>query len=127
MPAETSAPPSLDAGQAVREAVALSASCGVLTAPVSWLHFHQIPLLTIPANLAAAPVVAPMLALALLAAALPPVGALLAQLNGCLAAYLAGCARFFGGLPGAQIRSPAAALALLAAFRATAAIVRSRS
>jgi competence protein ComEC len=100
--------------QRVREAVALSASCGVLTAPVSWLHFRQIPLLTIPANLAAAPVVAPMLALALLAAVLPPAGPVLAQVNGWLAAYLAGCARFFGGLPGAQVRSPAAAAALAA-------------
>ena len=33
-----------------------------------WLHFHAIPLLTVPANAAAAPVVAPMLALALVSA-----------------------------------------------------------
>ena len=36
---------------------------------------------------------------------------LLAWLNGWCAAYLAGCARFFGGLPGAQIRSGRAAAA----------------
>jgi competence protein ComEC len=95
-----------------REPVALSAACGLATAPISWLHFHQIPLLTIPANVAAAPVVAPMLALALLAALLPPLGPMLAQVNGLLAAYLAGCARFFGGLPGAQVRSGAGAAAL---------------
>jgi competence protein ComEC len=95
-----------------REPIALSAACGVATAPISWLHFHQIPLLTIPANVAAAPVVAPMLALALLAALLPPLGPLLAHVNGVLAAYLAGCARFFGGLPGAQVRSGAGAAAL---------------
>jgi len=98
----------------LREATALSASCGVCTAPISWAHFHQIPLLTVPANVAAAPAVAPMLALALLAAVLPPLGPALAQANGVLAAYLAGCARFFGGLPGAQVRSPAAAAALAA-------------
>jgi competence protein ComEC len=98
----------------VREPVALSAACGLATAPISWLHFHQIPLLTIPANVAAAPVVAPMLALALLAALLPALGAALAQVNGLLAAYLAGCARFFGGLPGAQVRSGAGAAALAA-------------
>jgi competence protein ComEC len=92
-----------------REAIALSTVCGVATAPISWLHFHQVALVTVPANVAAAPVVAPMLALALLAALLPPLGPVLAQLNGLLAAYLAGCARLFGGLPGAQIRSPAAA------------------
>jgi competence protein ComEC len=97
-----------------RESIALSAVCGAATAPISWLHFHQIPLLTIPANVAAAPVVAPMLALALLAAILPPLGPALAHANGLLAAYLAGCARFFGGLPGAQVKSPAGAAALAA-------------
>ena len=95
-----------------REPIALSAVCGAATAPISWLHFHQIPLLTIPANVAAAPAVAPMLALALLAALLPPLGPTLAQVNGLLAAYLAGCARSFGGLPGAQVTSGAGAAAL---------------
>jgi competence protein ComEC len=95
------------------ECIAISASCGLATAPISWLHFHAIPLLTVPANAAAAPVVPPMLGAALLAAVVPPAGPQLAQLAGLGAAYLAGCARFFGGLPGAQIRS-AAAVALLA-------------
>jgi len=97
-----------------RETIALSTVCGAATAPISWFHFHQVALVTVPANVAAAPVVAPLLGLALLAAILPPLGPLLAQLNGLLAAYLAGCARFFGGLPGAQVRSPAAAAALAA-------------
>ena len=96
------------------QCIAISAACGLVTAPISWFHFHAIPLITVPANLAAAPVVTPLLALALLAAVLPPAGPLLAQVNGWCAAYLAGCARFFGGLPGAQIRSPAAAAALAA-------------
>jgi competence protein ComEC len=94
------------------QCIAISTACGLATAPVSWLHFHAIPLLTVPANAAAAPVVTPLLALALLAAVLPPAGPLLAQVNGWCAAYLAGCARFFGGLPGAQVRSPAAAAGL---------------
>ncbi|HET8606950.1 MAG TPA: ComEC/Rec2 family competence protein [Gaiellaceae bacterium] len=98
--------------QRAREATALSCACGVCTAPISWAHFHQIPLLTVPANVAAAPVVAPMLALSLVAALLPPLGPALAQANGLLAAYLAACARFFGGLPGAQVRSAAGAAAL---------------
>ncbi|HET7572715.1 MAG TPA: ComEC/Rec2 family competence protein [Gaiellaceae bacterium] len=100
----------------LREPVALSAVCGVATAPISWLQFHQIPLLTVPANAAAAPVVAPLLALALLCAVLnpfvPPLAALLAWANGWCAAYLVACARFFGSVPGAQIRSPLAAAAL---------------
>jgi len=94
------------------QCIAISTACGLATAPISWLHFHAIPLVTVPANAAAAPVVTPLLALALLAAILPPLGPFLAQLNGWCAAYLAGCARFFGGLPGAQVRSPAAAAAL---------------
>jgi competence protein ComEC len=103
------------------QCIAISAACGLVTAPISWFHFHAIPLVTVPANLAAAPVVTPLLALALLAAVLPPAGPLLAQLNGWCAAYLAGCARLFGGLPGAQIRSPAAAAALAAGVACAAA------
>jgi competence protein ComEC len=102
----------------LRGPVALSAACGLGTAPVSWFQFHAIPLLTVPANAAAAPAVVPMLGLALVSALVAPVAhapaALLAGLNGWCAAYLAGCARLFGGLPGAQIRSPDAALLLAA-------------
>ena len=96
----------------LRDVVAISTACSVATAPVSWLHFGAIPLLAVPANAAVAPIVPPMLALALLAAVVPPAGPLLAQLSGLCAAYLAGCARFFGGLPAAQASSPAAAAAL---------------
>ena len=98
--------------------IAVSTACGIATAPVSWLQFHAVPLLTVPANALAAPVVAPLLALALATAALAPVApsaaAALAWLNGWCAAYLAGCARLVGGLPGAQVRSGRAAAALAA-------------
>ena len=111
--------------QWLRGAVAVSGACGLATAPVSWFQFHQIPLVTVPANAAAAPAVAPMLGLALLSAVTTPVArplaVVLAQANGWCAAYLAGCARLFGGLPGAQIRSPAAAAALAAGVLAAAA------
>ena len=109
----------------LRTGVAVSAACGLATAPVSWFQFHQIPLVTVPANAAAAPAVAPMLGLALVSAVLAPVAhplaVALAQANGWCAWYLAGCARFFGGLPGAQIRSPAAAAALAAGVLGAAA------
>jgi competence protein ComEC len=102
----------------LRAPVAISAACGIGTAPVCWFQFHAIPLLTVPANAAAAPVVAPLLGLALVSALAAPVAhgpaVAVAWANGWCAAYLAACARFFGGLPGAQIRSSAAA-ALLAA------------
>jgi competence protein ComEC len=100
----------------LRSAVAISAACGLATAPISWFQFHQIPLVTVPANAAAALAVAPMLGLALACASLapvaPPLAVALAWVNGWLAAYLAACARTFGGLPGAQIHSPTAAAAL---------------
>jgi competence protein ComEC len=109
----------------LRTAVAVSAACGFGTAPVSWFQFHQIPLLTVPANAAAAPAVAPMLGLALVSALVAPVArplaVVLSQVNGWCAAYLAGCARLFGGLPGAQVRSAPVAAALAAGVLAAAA------
>ena len=102
----------------LREAVAVSAACGLATAPVMWVQFHAVSLLTIPANAAAAPAMVPLLALAFAAAAIapfaPPVASAMAWLNGWLAAYIATCARIVGGLPGAQIRSTRAMLVLVA-------------
>ena len=105
--------------RSLREAVSVSAACGLATAPITWFQFHSIPLLAIPANALAAPAMVPLLALAFVAAGLAPVvpaaTSALAWLNGWLAAYLAACARVIGGLPGAQVRSTRAALVLLAA------------
>jgi len=102
----------------LRDVIAISAACGMATAPIAWIHFHAIALLTIPANALAAPAVVPLLGLALAAAALAPVSlsaaGSLAWLNGWCAWYLAGCARLIGGLPGAQIRSTRALIVLLA-------------
>jgi competence protein ComEC len=101
--------------------LAVSTACGLATAPVLWFQFHAIPLLTVPANAAAAPVVAPLLGLAFASALAGPVSptaaAAIAWLNGWCAAYLAACARLVGGLPGAQVRS-GRALALLVALAA---------
>ena len=97
--------------------IAVSAACGVATAPVLWLQFHALPLLTVPANALAAPAVPPLLALAFAAALVGPVSpqaaGVIAWLNGWCAAYLAGCARLVGGLPGAQVRSGRALVELL--------------
>jgi competence protein ComEC len=100
------------------DVVAISTVCGAATAPLLWIQFHAIPLLSVPANALAAPAMAPLLALALLTAGLAPIApsaaAALAWLNGWTAAYLAFCARLVGGLPAAQVRSTPGALALLA-------------
>jgi competence protein ComEC len=105
-------------GRSLRVVVAISAACGLATAPIAWLQFHSVQLLTVPANALAAPVVAPLLGLALSAAAVAPfssaAAAALAWLNGWCAAYLVAVARVVGGLPIAQIRSTRVLLVLLA-------------
>lgn len=105
-------------GRSLRLVVAISAACGLATAPIGWLQFHSVQLLTVPANALAAPVVAPLLGLALGAAAIAPfsssAAAALAWLNGWCAAYLVAVAQLVGGLPIAQIRSTRALLLLLA-------------
>jgi competence protein ComEC len=99
------------------DVIALSTACGLATAPISWLQFHAVPLLTVPANALAAPAVVPLLGLAFATAGLalvaPAAAALAAQLNGWCAAYLAACARLIAAIPGAQIRSGRAALTVL--------------
>lgn len=105
-------------GDKLRLVVSVSAACGLATAPIAWFQFHSLQLLTVPANALAAPVVAPLLGLALGAAALAPfsggAAALLAWLNGWCAAYLVFIARLIGGLPFAQIRSTRSLLLTLA-------------
>jgi competence protein ComEC len=101
----------------LRDAIGISTACGLATAPILWLQFHAIPLLAVPANAAAAPAVVPLLGLAMSAAVVHPlapgVSGVLAQVDGLCAAYLAACAKVFGRLPLAQIRSGWAAAALL--------------
>jgi competence protein ComEC len=104
-------------GKPLRLVVAVSAACGLATAPISWLQFHSIQVLTIPANALAAPVVVPLLGLALAGAAIAPLSlnaaAALAWLNGWCAAYLVAVARLVGGLPFAQVTSTRSLLVLL--------------
>jgi competence protein ComEC len=99
-------------------AIAVSAACGLLTAPILWLQFHAVPLMTVPANALAEAAVAPLLYLAFAAGLtgllFPPAATAIGWLNGWCAAYLAGCARLFGSLPGAQVRSGRALAVLLA-------------
>lgn len=96
--------------------IGVSTACGLATAPVTWFQFHQISLVTVPANVVAVPVVVEVLGLALLTAVVAPlapsVAAAMAQLNGWGAWLVAGCARAFASVPGAEITSPRAAALL---------------
>ena len=109
------------------EAVAVSAACGLATAPVMWFEFHAVPLLTVPANALAAPAMVPLLGLALAGAVVAPIApaatAALAWINGWLAVYIATCARVIGGLPGAQIHSGRALLDVVAGALLVSALV----
>ncbi len=101
----------------LREVVAISSACGLATAPILWLQFGAVPLLSVPANALAAPAVVPLLGLSFATAALVPVSpgaaSCLAWLDGWCAAYLAACARLVGGLPFASVSSGPAALAVV--------------
>jgi competence protein ComEC len=96
--------------------IGVSTACGLATAPVTWFQFHQISLVTIPANVVVVPVVVEVLGLALLTALVAPiapsVAAAMAQLNGWGAWFVAESARGFAAVPGAQITSPRAATVL---------------
>ena len=97
--------------------IAVSTACGVATAPILWLQFHAVPLLTVPANALAAPAVPPLLALAFAAALVGP-GVAPGGRRDRVAERLVrrvprACARLVGGLPGAQVRSGRALVELL--------------
>jgi competence protein ComEC len=116
--------------QRLAEVISLSAACGLVTAPVLWLHFGVVPLYSVPANALAAPVVAPLLGLTLAAAALQPglpeAAAALVWVAAWLAGYLAFCARLVGSLPYAQVSSLAALGTLALVVLCVAIFVRMR-
>ena len=96
--------------------IGVSTACGLATAPVTWFQFHQISLVTVPANVVAVPVVVEVLGLALLTAVVAPVApsvaVAMAQVNGYGALIVADCARAFASIPGAQVTAPRAAAVL---------------
>jgi competence protein ComEC len=96
-------------------AVAISLACSIATGPLLWLQFGRVPVLGVVANALAEIAVAPLLALAFLAAVVDPVApslaAALAELNGWLAAYIAACARVVGSVSFAQLTGRTAAAA----------------
>jgi competence protein ComEC len=95
--------------------VAVSAACGLATAPILLLQFGSVPAYSVVSNAMAAPVVAPLLELGLLSAALhpvvPDVAALLSWVDGWLAAYLVLCARTMAALPFARLTTSSLLLA----------------
>jgi competence protein ComEC len=95
--------------------VAISGACGLATAPILLIQFGSVPLYSIPSNALVAAAVPISFGLGLLTALLeqllPPAALGAAWVNGWLAAYISGCARLIGGLPGAEVSSKAAVAA----------------
>ncbi|MHB8793320.1 MAG: DNA internalization-related competence protein ComEC/Rec2 [Thermoleophilia bacterium] len=90
---------------ALREAIAITTAASLVTAPIMMYHFNQISLVTVPANVAAAPVAGPVMLLGTLSILLSPVSTLAAwSLNGISAVctgYLIEVAHFFAAMPDA--------------------------
>jgi competence protein ComEC len=95
-----------------------------VTAPILWLQFGAVPLLSVPANALADPAVIPLLGLGGAAAILSPLApgaaAAAAWLNGWCAAYLAGCARLVAAVPFAQAHGAAAGIVAVGGLAGTA-------
>ena len=87
----------------------VSAACGIVTAPILWVQFGYLPLLSIVANALAEPAMPILLGLAFATAGLdtfsPSAASVVAWLDGWVAAYIAGCARAIGSLPFAEVQS----------------------
>jgi competence protein ComEC len=100
----------------LRGVLAVSAACGLATAPVVLFHFGSVPAYAVLSNAFAAPAVGPLLGIALVTAAVEPVSASaaasLAWVNGWLAAYVAACARVVASLPYAELPTVTAAVIL---------------
>jgi competence protein ComEC len=88
------------------EATALTGAATLGTAPLIAAHFGQASLVSLPANVLAAPAVAPAMWLAMLAVAVGQLGSALAApfvaLAGFPVAYVMWVAHVASGLPGAQ-------------------------
>jgi competence protein ComEC len=95
--------------EAVADAFAMSLAATLGTAPLMAFHFEQLSLVSLPANLLAAPAIAPIMWLGMLAAALGQVAAPLAlplnALNAYLLAYVSAIAHQAARLPHAQVHA----------------------
>jgi competence protein ComEC len=92
------------------DVLVVACACGLVTAPIVWLHFGAVAVWTVPANVAAEPAMPPLISLSLAAAAIEPVlpGAAtsLAWLAGWCAWWIALVARVVADWPSAQVGSP---------------------
>ena len=104
----------------LRAAIAISAACTLVTAPILWLEFGRVPLYGVIANAVVEPAVPVLLALSFAGAAIAPfapsAAVVLAWANGWVAVYIETCARAVSALPAAQVSGRAAAVAAASAI-----------
>jgi competence protein ComEC len=116
---------------ALADAVAVTVAATIATAPIIALRFDQASLVGLPANVLAAPAVAPIMWLGMTAAAVGQVlgapASPLVALTGPLLGYLAGIARAAAAVPGAQLPMPAAVVTILCALAAVLATAPRRA
>lgn len=118
----------------VAAGTALTVAATIATAPLMSLHFGRVSLVSLVANVAALPAIAPVMWIGMLASAAAQVSLLPAELlnalNGFTLTYVATVARWTAGLPGAvwnvRIASPAAIAGAYAAIGAAATVALSR-
>lgn len=103
--------------RAVAEAVAVTSAATLATAPLMAAWFGQLSLVGLPANVLAAPAVAPVMWLGMSAAAAgqvaPALAAPILAAAGLPLGYLVALGRLAGGLPAAQVAVPALAVTIL--------------
>jgi competence protein ComEC len=109
------------------DVLVVAVACGLVTAPIVWLHFGRVAVWTVPANIAAEPAMPPLISLSLAAAAVEPVlpgaATALAWLAGWCAWWLAFVARVVSSWPSAQVSSPAI-IPIAAALVGAVALIR---
>jgi competence protein ComEC len=102
----------------VADAAAITIAATLGTAPLMAFHFERVSLVSLPANLVAAPAIAPAMWLGMLAAAVaqiaPALAAPLDALNAPLLAFIGGVAHAAAGAPGAVTGAHLATPALVA-------------
>jgi competence protein ComEC len=114
--------------EALAAGIAVTVAATLATAPLIAFHFGRVSLVSLGANLAALPAVAPAMWLGTIAATIGQVSPLLAGLvnglNGYVLAYIASVAHVSAGMPAAvwtvEVGTP---LALAAAYGALAAVL----
>jgi competence protein ComEC len=128
LPRVTGVPDAYPVPRGFWDVLVVAIACGLVTAPIVWLHFGQVALWTVPANVAAEPAMPPLISLSLAAAAIEPVfpdaAAAFAWLAGWCAWWIALVARLVAGWPAAQVSSPVVIAAAGASVAAVAALRR---